>query len=184
MKHLVVVAVVIITGLLTNLKTPQHINNQVAPQVGANPISEASSKNQVKATSIDKPVQKIEPQIVQDKTVTPVITSSTPNCDKYDALLIENFGTEQLNTAKAIMRAESGCRADAVGDSHITFYHNGQHMGMSCGLFQIRILPGRDSCETYKNPTQAINKAGSMYRASGWKPWSAFKNGSYRKFLR
>lgn len=167
MKQLLVVAMLIIIGLVTHTEDPQHINKQVV------------RKSEVKAQTTSP----TKPQVVHEQTVTPVITSSKPDCNKYDALIIENFGAEQLNTAKAVMRAESGCRTDAVGDNHITFTRNGQLMGMSCGLFQIRILPGRNTCEAYKNPIYAIQQAGSMLKKSGWQPWSAWKSGKYKQFL-
>lgn len=175
MKYLVVVAVLIITGLLSKHTAPQHINKQVT--------STSSEKAQVASVKEVKQETVAQPQVVQENTVTPVVTSTEPNCNAYDALITENFGADQLNTAKAVMRAESGCRPDAVGDNHITYVQNGISYGMSCGLFQIRILPGRDTCEAYKDPIHAIKKAGLMFKSSGWQPWSAYTNGKYKQYM-
>lgn len=177
MKQLLVVVTLIIVRLVSSADDPQHINKQVTP-TNEQEVQVASVESVKQETA--KPAQ---PQVVQEQTVTPIVTSTVPNCDKYDALIAENFGSENLITAKAVMRAESGCRSDAVGDNHITYVQNGITYGMSCGLFQIRILPGRDSCEAYKDPSHAIKKAGLMFKGQGWKPWSAFTNGKYKQFL-
>jgi hypothetical protein len=177
MKYLVVVAVLIITGLLSKHTAPQHINKQATP-THEQEVQVASVKQE-----LPEKVAVTQPQVVQEQTVTPIVTSTVPDCNAYDALIIENFGADQLTTAKAVMRAESSCRSDAVGDNHITYVQDGITYGMSCGLFQIRILPGRDTCEAYKNPEHAIRKAGLMFKGQGWRPWSAFTSGKYKQFL-
>lgn len=161
-----------ITAILTSIPPKLNINNTVAV---SNPSQKTSQEVRVKATT--------KVQEIQDQTVTPVTTSVAPDCNSYDALIIENFGSENLITAKAIMRAESGCRSDAVGDGHITYVQNGVTYGMSCGLFQIRHLPGRPSCEQMKTPSENIIYAGHLFASQGWKPWGAWLNQSYKRFL-
>lgn len=161
-----------ITAILTSIPPKLNINNTVAV---SNPSQKTSQEVRVKATS--------KVQEIQDQTVTPVTTSVAPDCNSYDALIIENFGSENLITAKAIMRAESGCRSDAVGDGHITYVQNGVTYGMSCGLWQIRFLPGRPSCEEMKDPVKSTAFAATLFRASGWKPWSAYTKGVYLRFM-
>jgi len=162
----------------------------IISQVTSTPINKQATVAQITEPKVIatpasvKPAVEDKPQVVHEQTVTPVVTSAKPACDAYDALLIENFGANQLNIAKAIMRAESGCRPDAVGDNHITYVQNGTTYGMSCGYFQIRILPGRPSCEQMKNPSENIAYAGRLFRASGWRPWSAYLNGSYLKHIK
>lgn len=176
MKYLVVVAVLIITGLLSKHTDPQHINKQV---------TRTSEKHtQVASVKQEQPKQATvtQPQVVQENTVTPIVTSTASNCDAYDALIAENFGAENLITAKAVMRAESSCRADAVGDNHITYVQDGTTYGMSCGLWQIRYLPGRPSCEEMKDPAKSTAYAATLFRANGWKPWAAWSTGAYLRF--
>lgn len=97
--------------------------------------------------------------------------------------MIEEKFPEEPKLAVAIAKAESGLRTDAVGDGHIEFVNEGKVMGHSCGLFQVRVLPGRPDCETLKDPARNLEFARKLYEKSGWKPWSAYTNQSYLKHL-
>ena len=79
----------------------------------------------------------------------------------------------------AIAKAESGCRADAKGDTNLTFEQNGRIYGYSIGALQVRILPGREWCETgdYYECAHIIWQ-GQWYRA-----WSVYTSGRYLQFL-
>lgn len=149
-----------ITAILTSIPPKLNINNTVAV---SNPSQKTSQEVRVKATT--------KVQEIQDQTVTPVTTSVAPDCNSYDALIIENFGSENLITAKAIMRAESGCDPKAIGDGHITYYQNGRKYGYSVSLFQVRILPGREQCDSL-DPTVNIPCASKVYKSQGWLAWS------------
>ena len=166
MKYLVVVAVLIITGLLSKHTAPQHINKQAT-----------------KTNEQEVQVASVQPHVIQENTVTPIVTSTVPTCDSFDALITENFGAENLITAKAVMKAESSCRVDAVGDGHITYVQDGITYGMSCGLWQIRYLPGRPSCEEMKDPVKSTAYAATLFKANGWKPWAAWSTGAYLRFM-
>lgn len=89
------------------------------------------------------------------------------------------------NTAIAIAKAESGLRCDAIGDGHLTFQRDGKEYGKSFGLFQVRHLPNSNRPE----PSELLNchaniaAAFQIYKASGFNPWSAYKNGAYKKFI-
>lgn len=87
------------------------------------------------------------------------------------------------NTALAVAKAESGMRCDAIGDGHIAFTKNEIEYGKSYGVFQIRYLVGRPDPSKLLDCAFNINHAHGMYLAQGWRPWSAFTNGSYKKFL-
>lgn len=159
----------------------------IISQVTSTPINKQATVAQItepKVIATPASVKEDTPVVVQEQTVTPIVTAAKPACDSYDALIIENFGSENLITAKAIMRAESGCRHDAIGDNHITYAQNGTTYGMSCGLFQIRFLPGRPNCEQMKNPSENIAYAGQLFKGQGFKPWSAYLNGSYLKHIK
>jgi len=86
-------------------------------------------------------------------------------------------------TAIAIFKAESGLRCEAVGDGHIAFIKNGIEYGKSYGIAQIRHLEGRPSPDKLLDCQFNINHAYGMYKAQGWKPWSAYKSGAYKRFL-
>ncbi len=85
--------------------------------------------------------------------------------------------------AIAIAKAESGMRCEAVGDGHIAFTKNEIEYGKSYGVFQISYLEGRPKPSDLLNCEYNINYAYGLYKAHGWKPWSAWKSGAYKKYL-
>lgn len=158
----------------------------ISPAVLAPQQPQSNHTNDVQTLS--EPV-KDEPKT--EKVIEAVITKTEPpkplytvggGCEQYRKLISEHF--KDVHTAMAVMQAESGCNSQTVGDTTLTFKNaNGETIGMSCGLFQIRILPGRPSCEWLKDPVNNITYAGNMQHNQGWRPWSAYNNGSYRKYL-
>lgn len=87
-------------------------------------------------------------------------------------------------TAIAIMKAESKCDADSKGDTDLVFSENGREYGYSVGLFQVRILPGRESCDTFDIATN-VKCAYDIYSSDGnsWEAWSRYNDGEYRNFM-
>jgi len=91
-------------------------------------------------------------------------------------------------TAVRIAKAESLLNPEAIGDKHLIFQKDGKDYGMSCGLFQIRVLQGRPSCEWLLNPDNNIKYAKEIYDfyernyGDGWLAWSTYKNGRYNDF--
>lgn len=79
----------------------------------------------------------------------------------------------------AISKAESNCREDAKGDMSLTYTKNGRTYGYSVGSLQVRILPGREWCETGDYYQCAHN----IYKSQGYKAWSVYKSGRYKKYL-
>jgi len=82
----------------------------------------------------------------------------------------------------AIARAESNCRAEARGDNHITYKENGRTYGYSLSAFQVRILPGQEDCDTHELSVN-VRCAYNVWKGQGYKAWSVYNNGKYRKFL-
>ena len=82
------------------------------------------------------------------------------------------------------MKAESKCEPKARGDTDLVYQENGREYGYSVGVFQIRILPGRENCDTYDLETN-VRCAHDIYSAAGGKftDWSMFLNGHYREYL-
>lgn len=100
-----------------------------------------------------------------------------------ETLIKEVFG-DKAEIAIAIAKAESQMNPEAVGDKHIEFERDGVTMGHSCGLFQVRVLPGRPDCETLKDPKKNIEYAKRIYDSRGdFTAWSAYTNGAYKKYL-
>lgn len=79
----------------------------------------------------------------------------------------------------AISKAESHCRADAVGDKTLTFTKNGRTYGYSIGALQVRILPGREWCETGDYYECAHN----IWESQGYRAWSVYTNKRYLEYL-
>lgn len=107
-----------------------------------------------------------------DKWATPPPTPKR-GCEQYREL-VELYQWD-AEIALKVMFEESSCIQDRVGDTHITYQLDGKTYGMSCGLMQIRYLPGRPGC--IKNPEQNIAYAYHLYEKNGWQPWSVCHNG-------
>lgn len=138
------------------------------------------------STAINGEVAKVEAGEDSQQTVYSLPVSPSPETSletSSEKLIKEVFG-DKADIAIAIAKAESGLNPEAVGDLHITFEKNGETMGMSCGIFQIRILEGRPDCETLKNPKENIEYAKRIYDSRGdFSAWSAYTNGAYLKYL-
>ncbi len=89
--------------------------------------------------------------------------------DLASSLVQKYFPKDQWANAMKVMQGESGGRADAVGDNYPI---KGQTIP-SYGLFQIRALPGRPKPEVLLNPEENVKYAANLYKAQGWKPWTA-----------
>lgn len=79
----------------------------------------------------------------------------------------------------AISQAESHCRHDALGDTNLTYDENGRTYGYSIGPLQVRILPGREWCET----GDYYECAHIIWAGQGYNAWSVFSSGKYLQFL-
>lgn len=84
-------------------------------------------------------------------------------------------------TALAVVRAESDCRFDAVGQN--------TDGTIDRGYWQINSIHPGITPEQYGDPIASTNHAYGIYLAeknrsgNGWKAWSSYNNGSYKKFL-
>ena len=104
------------------------------------------------------------------------------NCDKIISE-IEKYDWDS-KVATAIMKAESKCNVNAKGDEDLAFEENGRIYGYSVGAFQVRILPGREDCDSYDLETN-VECAYNIYTAKGraFTDWSMFLNGKYLDYL-
>lgn len=83
---------------------------------------------------------------------------------------------------QAISHAESHCDASATGDGHLTFYQGGREYGYSVSVLQVRILPGREDCDSHDLKTN-VKCAYAVWQAQGYQAWTKYNNGEYRQYL-
>lgn len=104
----------------------------------------------------------------------PTLPHNEPKELTTQELICKYFGDE-CRLATAVFTAESGLRADAVGDTNTPY--------PSCGIAQIRILPTRGiTCDEMKQKEHNIEYAKYLRDKAGWRAWSAFKNQSYKRY--
>ena len=92
---------------------------------------------------------------------------------------VSRWSDWDINTMVAISQAESHCRADAVGDTSLTYQQNGRTYGYSVGALQVRILPGREWCED----GDYYECAHKIWLGQGYNAWSVYTSGKYRQYL-
>lgn len=109
--------------------------------------------------------------VVEATPIVPTQNYPKQGCEAYRAE-ISRYDWN-VETAIRVMKAESGCNTNAVGDN----YPIRGEIIPSIGLFQIRTLRGRPSSEALKDPATNIAWAYKLYQASRWQPWSVCKNG-------
>ena len=84
------------------------------------------------------------------------------------------------NIMRAICLGESGGNSNAVGDNYTIA---GLH-APSCGLWQIRTLKGRPTCEELKNPQTNLEWAWKISnQGTNWNPWTVYGSGAYLRHL-
>lgn len=90
-------------------------------------------------------------------------------CENYRHLISQY--SWNVNTAINICQAESGGNPRAQGDN----YPIRGLLAPSCGLFQVRTLAGRPTCEELKDPATNIAWAYRIYLGQGYQAWSVCK---------
>jgi hypothetical protein len=125
-------------------------------------------------TIVEPPSEPTEQVPVVEQTINQAqagVTYSPNDCEQYRPILSKyNW---DVNVAMAIMKAESGCRYEAFNPE----WHRGCQG--SLGLFQIACLHQGSSFD----PETNIATAYRIYSGSGWRPWGAYTNGSYTRYL-
>jgi len=86
--------------------------------------------------------------------------------------------TWNINVAYAVMMAESGGNPNNINWKD---YHRHGNCWGSFGLFQLACFRGTQ--EELLNSEINTKLAYELWRREGWRPWGAFTNGSYRRFL-
>lgn len=165
-KCLIFVSIAAVAGQLSTARTP--VQNTPEPRVSAAEIV------------LTEPEPVVPPE--------PVYTV-TGGCEQYRAL-VSQYSDWDVATMLAIMHYESldaegglpnavPCNYNAIGDTTLTFYEDGELRGMSCGLAMVRVLRGRPNCEQLHDPKFNIEWAHRVYLGQGYSAWSIYNNGRY-----
>ena len=100
-------------------------------------------------------------------------------CERFRPL-VQKYDWD-VNTMLAIMQAESSCNPNETGDKSLTFQQNGRTYGYSVSLLQVRILPGREHCDSH-DPATNIACAYRIWKGQGYEAWTVYTNGKYRRY--
>lgn len=114
-----------------------------------------------------------KPEVQPVEVVEPVVAVHLQGCE-----LVNKYDWD-TTIAKAVCLAESGNNPNAVGDLSVI----GGIYAPSYGLMQIRALVGRPDKEQLLNPEFNMQYAYELWSRQGFKPWSAFNNNKYKKYL-
>ena len=93
----------------------------------------------------------------------------------YEDLIYKYFG-DNGRVATAVFMAESGCNATSI--SHTNDYGVAQ-----INQVHFQKIPSVKKVEWLMNPENNIKLAYEIYQKQGFKPWTAYINGAYIKFL-
>lgn len=93
-------------------------------------------------------------------------SAGSGNCESYRHLVAQYDWN--VDTMMRAMRLESSCNPNAVGDTRVI----GGIYAPSCGLLQVRTLPGRPSCDQLKNPAFNIQTAYNIWKGQGYRAWT------------
>lgn len=74
------------------------------------------------------------------------------------------------------------CNPKASGDGHLTYQQNGRTYGYSVSALQVRILPGREHCDSYDLAVN-VKCAHAIWQGQGYNAWTEYRNGDYKKWL-
>jgi len=99
--------------------------------------------------------------------------------DKY-------FGKD-ARVMRAVCEAENQEKNPlTIGDLKHTFWQGGKQYGMSVGLCQVRIMPDRNiTIEEMQNPEHNIEYSKhALFDHGGFKHWTKYNNGEYKRFLK
>lgn len=69
---------------------------------------------------------------------------------------------------------------ERVGDTSLTWEQNGREYGYSIGALQVRILPGREWCES---PDSYWQCAHNIWLGQSYNAWTVYNIGKYLEFM-
>lgn len=138
---------------------------------------DSDSQNQQKIKELEDKIKQLEVDL-QARAERKQLVANDP------CRLVYDYSEWDGRTMYGICKAESKGNVKAVGDTTITFVKNGVTYGMSCGMLQVRILPGRGiTCEQMHDPEQNVAKAYEIWKAQSYQAWTCFSNGKYLNYI-
>jgi len=163
MRIRIALTILIFLGLGKTSALPVQINNLEPTHVAVS-TSEQPAIAEIPQPITEQPKEAPQPVAVQS-VPQPII-----GCEQY-RLLLSQYDWN-VNVMQAIMKAESSCSTNAVGDNYPI---NGIH-AVSCGLLQIRTLASRPSCDQLKDPATNIAWGYKIYTSQGYRAWSVCRS--------
>lgn len=108
--------------------------------------------------------------VAPEATVTAIsVHAPVVGCEHYRDILSQY--SWDVETMMYAMQKESSCNPHAVGDDRVI----GGVYAPSCGLLQIRTLPGRPSCDELKDPVTNVSWAYKVFSSQGYGAWSVLR---------
>lgn len=179
MKYIIAGVLSAILLWIAPTPTPANLNNSTdrtrvqTVQAKANETTSVHMRQEVHMAHEQEPSPQPPKTVEPEKKVSAATPVQKPQgCEAYRPLVSKYDWN--VKVAMAVMRAESGCNPNALSPTH------------DRGLMQI------NSCHAAKvnydlnslyDPATNMRVAYSVYLSQGWRGWSAYKNGSYLKFL-
>jgi hypothetical protein len=170
MKALLSLLTIIVLSVVA-LKATPHIQ-----LTHSNESSRIESVEPAKTVNVPaKETKAVVAPVEQPKPVvqTPAVETPPP-VNSGNCALAYNYDWPK-QTAYAVCMAESSGDPSMIGDVDTEYY--------SCGLMQIRTLPGRPTCGQLQDGVFNMQYAYNMWRSQGFSPWSAYNNGKYQRYL-
>lgn len=115
----------------------------------------------------------------------------TPEASRLEQMIRQEFGSEADN-AILVAKCESQFNPKTVGDKHLAFDYNGERLGESIGLFQIRTggnengkvwsrpaklgISVEQFVKNMQDPIQNIRYAKQIYDRGNWSAWTCARN--------
>lgn len=138
---------------------------------------ESDGQNQQKIKELEDKIKQLEVDL-QARAERKQLVANDP------CRLVYDYSEWDGRTMYGICKAESKGKIDAIGDTTLTYVQDGVTYGMSCGMLQVRILPGRGiTCEQMHDPEQNVAKAYEIWKAQSYQAWTCFSNGSYLLYI-
>lgn len=128
------------------------------------------------------PVETVEASKIVVITPQPTQTPVKTERGEIEAYIREVFGDEAENALK-IAKCESGFRPNNLGDTHLMSNNNGEMVGDSIGIFQIRTggagwnrakangMTADEFRANLRNYRYNIDYAKTIYDSRGWSGW-------------